>query len=77
MLHLNSKGVDLFINKSTSKVLDSFWENYDLVIWHKDAGGFSSTHGMYRKDAWGIAEKISVNTNGIWILPKKYVKYFK
>lgn len=77
MLHLNSVGVDLFINKSVSKRLESFWDNYDLIIWHKDAGGFSNTRGMYRKDAWGITEKISVNKDGIWILPVKYVKYFK
>lgn len=77
MLHLNLKGVDLFISKSGSKIIDSFWDNYDLVIWHKNNGGFSDTKGMYRNNAWGVAERISVNNNGIWILPKQYVRYFK
>lgn len=77
MLHLNLRGVDVFIDRSNKKKLDAFWQNYDLVIWHKNNGGFSDIKGMYRKDAWGIAEKISVNEKGIWILPKKYVKYFK
>jgi hypothetical protein len=31
---------------------------------------------MFR-DEWGLAEKIAVNEQGIWKLPKKYVKYFK
>ena len=77
MLHLNLLGVDILIKKSKSSSTDSFWENYDLVIWHKNNGGFSDTQGMYRNNAWGIAERISVNNNGIWILPKKYVKYLK
>lgn len=77
MLHLNLLGVDILIKKSKSSSTDSFWENYDLVIWHKNNGGFSDTQGMYRNNTWGIAERISVNNNGIWILPKKYVKYLK
>jgi hypothetical protein len=32
---------------------------------------------MFRKDAWGVAEKFSVSNKGTWVLPKKYVKYFK
>ena len=77
MLHLNNKGVDIFISKSTSKNLSPHWDNYDLVIWRKDATGFSNIKGMFKENAWGIAERISVNNNGIWVLPNKYVKYFK
>jgi hypothetical protein len=77
MLHLNTLGVEVFINKSKSFNTDPYWDNYDLVIWHKDNGGFSNIKGMFRKNAWGIAEKISVNKDGIWILPKKYVRYLK
>ena len=56
---------------------ESFWNNYDLVIWKKDNGGYTSNNGMYRQNAWGKAENISVSREGIWKLPKKYVKYFK
>jgi hypothetical protein len=48
-----------------------------LIIWKKDSGGYTDITGMYRKDTWGKAEKISVNHEGVWKLPKKYVKYFK
>ena len=77
MLHLNEKGVEVFIKRSQSKFQESFWNNYDLVIWKKDTGGYTDINGMYRKDSWGKAEKISVNNNGMWNLPKKYVRYFK
>ncbi len=77
MLHLTEKGVDLLIKRSYTKSQECFWNNYDLVIWKKDNGGYTDLKGMYRKDAWGKAEKISVNREGIWKLPKQYVKYFK
>jgi len=77
MLHLNPLGVEVFINKSKSKTLDPYWDNYDLIIWKKDSSGFTSIKGMFRKNAWGIAERISVSNKGTWVLPKKYVRHFK
>lgn len=77
MLHLTLKGVEVFIDKSKTKTQESFWDNYDLLIWKKDLGGFTNIKGMFRKNTWGTVEKISVNSEGIWKLPKVYVKYFK
>lgn len=77
MLNLTLKGVDVFIKKSKTKNQESFWNNYDLVIWKRDQGGYTSIKGLYREDQWGTAEKISVDKNGIWKLPFKYVKHFK
>jgi len=77
LLHLTEKGVEIFIKRSQTKLQESFWNNYDLVIWKKDIGGYTDVKGMYREDAWGKAEKISVSREGIWELPKRYVKYFK
>jgi len=77
LLHLTEKGVEIFIQRSQTKLQESFWKNYDLVIWKKDIGGYTDIKGMYRQDAWGKAEKISVSREGIWKLPKQYVKYFK
>lgn len=76
MLNLNEKGVDLFIKRFAGGEQRSFWESYDLIIWKKNAGGFTSVKGMFINE-WGVAEKISVTNEGTWILPKKYVKYFK
>lgn len=77
MLNLTLKGVEVFIKRSTTKSQESYWENYDLLIWKQSAGGFTDIKGMFRKDQWGVAERISVNENGIWKLPTKYVKHFK
>jgi hypothetical protein len=77
MLHLNTQGVEVFIKKSKSNTVDPFWDNYDLIVWKRDSSGFTNLKGMFRKDAWGVAEKFSVSNKGTWVLPKKYVKYFK
>ena len=76
MLNLTHRGVEVFMVRYKNNGQESFWNNYDLVIWQKDSKGFTSTKGMFRNE-WGLAEKISVNEQGIWKLPKKYVKYFK
>lgn len=77
MLNLTLKGVEVFIKRSQTRKQESFWDNYDLMIWKEDSGGFTDINGMFRKDNWGIAERVSVNKDGIWKLPKKYVRYFK
>lgn len=77
MLNLTLKGVEVFMKRSKTKSQESFWENYDLLIWKQSAGGFTDTKGMFRKNQWGVAERISVNENGIWKLPIKYVRHFK
>ncbi len=77
MLNLTLKGVEVFMKRSRTKSQESFWENYDLLIWKQSAGGFTDVKGMFRKDQWGVTERISVNENGIWKLPTKYVRHFR
>ena len=74
MLNLTELGVEVFIKKAKNIV--PYWDNYDLIIWKKDINGFTNVKGVFR-NTWGIAERISVDNNGIWKLPLKYVKHFK
>lgn len=75
MLNLTELGVEVFIKKA--KNVTPFWDNYDLVIWKKDVNGFTNVKGMFKENTWGTAERISVDSNGIWKLPKKHVKHLK
>ena len=77
MLHLTLKGVEVFIERSKTKSQESYWDNYDLLIWKETPGGFTHIKGLFRKDQWGVAERIAANEKGIWKLPSKYVKHFK
>ena len=77
MLNLNYRGVEIFIQRYKKVNQESFWQNYDLLVWQKNANWYTNINGMFRKNMWGIAEKFSVNSNGTWTLPGKYVKYFK
>lgn len=75
MLNLTELGVEVFIKKA--KNITPYWDNYDLVIWKKDINGFTNVKGMFKENTWGTAERISVDSNGIWKLPVKHVKHFK
>ena len=75
MLNLTELGVEVFIKKAKNIV--PYWDNYDLIIWKKDISGYTSIKGIFKNNTWGTAEKISVNNQGTWKLPTKYVKHFK
>lgn len=75
MLNLTELGVEVFIKKAKNIV--PYWDNYDLVIWKKNHSGFTSMNGMFKNNSWGIAEKFSVDKDGTWKIPNKYVKNFK
>ena len=77
MLHLNQAGVEVLIKKFSTKNKKAYWENYDLVLWNKSHEGYTNKKGIFKNNTWGIAEKVSVNNNGTWVLPKQYVRYFK
>lgn len=77
MLNLNVTGVDVFIKKTQYENIKTFWDNYDLIIWQKNTGGYTDPNGMYYNNAWGIVKRVSTNRNGIWKIPIKYVRYFK
>jgi hypothetical protein len=77
MLYLNQLGIDVFIKRVASTNMDPHWNNYDLIIWKKDSNGYTNKKGMFRKNTWGISDKVSIDNKGIWKLPRHYVKYFK
>ncbi len=76
MLNLTELGVDIFIKRSNSKNVQSFWNNYSLVIWKKNNSGFTNKKGLFR-NGWGVSEKFDISNEGVWELPVKYVKIFK
>jgi len=76
MLHLYENGVEVLKKRSKTN-LDIYWNNYNVIIWNKDHGGFFSAKGAYRNNTWGIKYEFPVSKKGTWSLPIKYVKYFK
>lgn len=77
MLYLNEAGINVLIKKNKANAIDMYWNNYSLMIWEKNIGGYSNTSGVYRNSSWGISKIFPITKNGIWELPKKYVKYLK
>lgn len=77
MLNLTLKGVEVFIKRYNKDNQESYWDNYDLIIWKKDHAGYTSIKGIFRKDSWGISDRITADNNGIWRLPNRYVRHFK
>jgi hypothetical protein len=77
VLVLTPKGVDVFIKRFSSKDRQSYWDNYNLIIWKKNPTGFSNKNGLFKNNSWGISENFPISTDGTWKMSDKYVKYFK
>ena len=77
MLYLNEAGINVLMKKNKTNATDMYWNNYSFIIWEKNIGGYSNTSGVYRNSSWGISKIFPITKNGIWELPKKYVKYLK
>jgi len=77
MICLTQKGVEIFIERYKTVNQNSYWDNYDLVIWKKNINGYTSIKGSFQNNSWGVTDRISVNDKGIWKISKRYVKYFK
>ena len=77
MLNLTEQGVEVFIKRLQGASLYAYWDNYDLIIWRKTPIGFANIMGLFKKDAWGVHERIIISNDGTWKLPKKYVRHFK
>ena len=56
---------------------EAFWNGYTLVVWKRDASGYSNKRGMFRNDTWGLVNKFPMKDNGTWEIPDRYVKYIK
>jgi hypothetical protein len=77
MLNLNERGLEILMKRSKSSSIDMFWNNYDFIIWEKNSKGIYNKNGMFRNDSWGMSRRIVVSSDGIWVLPIKYVKHFR
>ncbi len=75
VLNLTAQGVEVFIKRSNN--VYAYWDNYDLIIWKENPAGLTSIKGLFKRNAWGIHERIAVSGDGTWKLPKKYVRHFK
>jgi hypothetical protein len=51
------------------KTPNTWWENYDIVIWNPSPGGWSKKNGRFHNNQWGIAKRIVVTNDGLWKVP--------
>jgi hypothetical protein len=69
--------VNQLIKNFKTDYQDAFWDGYTLVVWKRDASGFSNKRGMFRNNTWGLTNRFAMNDKGTWELPDRYVKYIK
>lgn len=55
--------------KFVSTTPNTWWENYDLIVWQPTPTGWSKQNGRYHNGQWGTAKRIIVNRNGLWKVP--------
>lgn len=46
----------------------AFWDSWDIVLFTPTKAGATSPRGMYRNGTWGMATRISPNSQGQWLI---------
>lgn len=62
---LNLQQAEKFVDTTPN----TWWENYDIVIWTPTHTGWSKKNGKFHKGQWGIAKRVAVNNSGFWKVP--------
>jgi hypothetical protein len=63
--------IHAFVEKNKSNGF--FWDGYDVIKWSPGHNGFVKENGMYRNGKWGYSHRFTLNDDGTWSLPNKYV----
>lgn len=74
MPNLDYKAAHRFVREQRRSGNDVRWEGWDMVFWKPTRHGFTSTNGAFKNGRWGVESRISVNGDGVWMVPKKNVK---
>lgn len=76
MPNLDYKAAHRFVREQRKIGNAVRWEGWDMVFWKPTRHGFTSTNGTFDKKSgrWGVESRIPVNSDGVWMVPKKNVK---
>jgi hypothetical protein len=53
---------------------NAFWDKWDIVVWNRNHNGATNKNGLFRNGVWGIANRFTLNEDGTWRIPDKYVR---
>ncbi len=76
-MNIKENKVNKFVKNFKTDYQEAFWDGYTLIVWKKDATGFSNKRGMFRNNTWGLTNRFPLTNGGDWDLPDRYVKYIK
>ena len=71
-IHLNYRNAHDFVNKHKREGF--YWDGFTIVKWFPSHKGYTSVHGLFKNNKWGIAHRYNMKSNGTWSIPEKYVK---
>lgn len=64
MKRLDYEDAHAYVDKSPT----AFWEGWTMVLFTPTQAGATSPRGIYRDGKWGIAMRVSPNSEGLWTI---------
>ena len=50
-----------------------YWNGWTISEWKKNPDGYFKTNGAYRNNSWGVKKDYTMNQDGTWDVPAKYL----
>lgn len=60
---LNYDQAHTFVEKAGP---NTFWDQWDIVVFKPAAVGWKRSNGMYHNGRWGLAHRIKMTDRGTW-----------
>lgn len=73
-LSIGYRRAERFVAEQRSLGKDVFWDGWTMVFFRPSESARKSKAGIYRNGQWGFANRVEVNSEGVWEVDFRNVK---
>lgn len=74
MLNLGISEAHKMVSEQRKRGNDVRWENYTIIFHRPSDAGRNSKDGEFRNGKWGFANRVEVNSEGIWAIDERNIR---
>jgi len=74
MLNLDIKAAHRLVREQRAAGNDVEWDGWDIVFYRPAEHAMHSTDGAWRKGRYAFANRVGVNSEGIWVIDPRNIR---
>lgn len=74
MLNLDIKAAHKIVREQRAAGNDVEWQGWDIVFYRPAEHAMHSVNGVWRNNQWAFANRVEVNSEGMWSIDPRNIK---